>query len=243
MAVPPIQPLHPPLDVVRAPAVAIVVDILVALLIVVTLPLAILAIPNTISVVAALLPPDVSQSAMMRAHGLALPAMLLTVPAAALAVRRFRAAPVLVAGLTVLALADAAGGFAGGPGTVAVLRVLHGVGAGLLVPATLVAAMERPSRRVLLPIWAGALAVSLLTAQALALWPLDAVSSWQVTLQPYPLLTGVALALAAVFLVLWMVSDKGGAARAESRLSASERTRLIMAAVPSAGIAVLAVGT
>ncbi|MEO3861103.1 hypothetical protein [Acrocarpospora sp. B8E8] len=241
MAVPPIQPLHPPLDVVRAPAVAIVVDILVALLIVATLPLAILAIPNTISVVAALLPPDVSQIAMMRAHGLALPAMLLTVPAAALAVRRFRAAPVLVAGLTVLALADAGGGFADGPVTVGVLRVLHGVGAGLLVPATLVAAMERPSRRILLPVWAGSLAVSLLGGQALALWPLDAVSSWQVTLQPYPLLTGVALALAAVFLVLWLVSDKKGAGG--PRLSATERTRLVMAAVPSAGIALLAVGT
>ncbi|GAA0376141.1 hypothetical protein Acor_32060 [Acrocarpospora corrugata] len=241
MAVPPIQPLHPPLDVVRAPAVALVVDLLVGLLIVVTLPLAILAIPNTISVVAALLPPDVSQIAMMRAHGLALPAMLLTVPAAALAVRRFRAAPVLVAGLTVLALADAAGGFAGGPAAVAVLRVLHGIGAGLLVPATLVAAMERRSRRVLLPVWAGSLAVSLLAAQALALWPLDAVSSWQVTLQPYPLLTGVALALAAVFLVLWMVSERDETAG--TRLSPSERTRLIMAAVPSAGIALLAVGT
>ncbi|WP_214110064.1 hypothetical protein [Acrocarpospora catenulata] len=243
MAVPPMhQPLRPPLDAVRAPATGVVLDVVVGLLIVAALPLAILAIPNTISVVAALLPPEVPQIAMMRAHGLALPAMVLTVPGAALALRRFRAAPMLVAGLAVLALADAAGGYAGGPGMVAVLRVLHGVGAGLLVPATLVAAMERPHRRVLLPLWAGVLAVSLLAAQALALWPLDAVSSWQVTLQPYPLLTGVALGLAAVFLVLWLLAGEAGRGVAVPGTPV-ERARLAMAAVPSAGIAVLAVGT
>ncbi len=259
MAVPPIQARTA--VAVRGVRVPLLLDIVVGLLVAVALPLAIVAIPNTISVVAALLPPDASQVAMMRAHGLALPVMLLAVPLAAVAVRRFRAAPVLVAGLTLLAAADAAGGYAGSPVMVGVLRVLHGIGAGLLLPATLVAAWERPRRRFLLPLWAGMLAASLAGAQALALWPLARATSWQVTLQPYPLLTGVALALAAVYLVLWIVTSGGGAhvhggvdsvagvagdprdAGDVERPSAAERGRLTLAAVPAAGIAVLAVGT
>lgn len=256
MAVPPIQARTA--VAVRGVRVPLLLDIVVGLLVAVALPLAIVAIPNTISVVAALLPPDASQVAMMRAHGLALPVMLLAVPLAAVAVRRFRAAPVLVAGLTLLAAADAAGGYAGSPVMVGVLRVLHGIGAGLLLPATLVAAWERPRRRFLLPLWAGMLAASLAGAQALALWPLARATSWQVTLQPYPLLTGVALALAAVYLVLWIVTSGGGVhvhggvdsvagdprdAGDVERPSAAERGRLTLAAVPAAGIAVLAVGT
>ncbi|ETK32032.1 hypothetical protein [Microbispora sp. ATCC PTA-5024] len=245
MAVPPVPQARTAVAIraVRAP---LLLDVVVGLLTAVALPLAIVAIPNTISVVAALLPPGVSQVEMMRAHGLALPAMLLTVPLAAVAVRRFRAAPILVAGLALLALADAAGGYAGSTALVAALRVLHGVGAGMLVPATLVAVSERPSRDVLLPVWAGMLGAALLSAQALALWPLDNVDSWRVTLQPYPLLTGIALALAAVYLVLWLLSGEEESARAAAsvrRPSSAERGRLTLAAVPSAGIAVLAVGT
>lgn len=239
MAVPPISQARTH-AAVRAVRVPVLLDISVGLLIAVALPLAILAIPNTISVVAALLPPDVSQVAMMRAHGLALPAMLLTVPLGAVAARRFHAAPMAVVGLTVLAVADAAGGFAGSAAMVGVLRVLHGIGAGLVVSATLVAATQGPRRRVLLPLWAGAFAASLLTAQALALWPLDDVRSWQVTLQPYPLLTGVALGLAAVYLMVWLTL---GEAMTPTEPLAAERGRLTLAAVPSAGIALLAVGT
>ncbi|WP_146607877.1 MFS transporter, partial [Spongiactinospora gelatinilytica] len=173
---------------------------MLGLLVMVALPLAIVAVPNTISVVSALLPPGVPTADMVRAHGLALPAMMLTVPFAALLVRRVPAAPVLVGGLTVLAVADVAGGFAGTPMLVGVLRALHGVGAGLLVPATLVAVRERPAP--LRALWAATLAMSMLGAQALALWPLDDVAAWQVALQPYPLLTGIALALAAVYMML-----------------------------------------
>ncbi|MFF3667704.1 hypothetical protein [Microtetraspora malaysiensis] len=244
MAVPPIPQARAAVPV-RAVRVPLMLDVVVGLLVAVALPLAIVAIPNTISVVAALLPPGASQIAMTRAHGLALPVMLLTVPLASVAVRRFRSAPILVVGLTLLAAADAAGGYAGSAVTVGVLRVLHGIGAGLLLPATLVAVWERPRRRFLLPLWAGTLAASLAGAQALALWPLAKATAWQVTLQPYPLLTGVALALAAVYLVLWIVA-RDGADRAESATegpSASERSRLGLAAVPAAGIAVLAVGT
>ncbi|WP_067186331.1 hypothetical protein [Microtetraspora niveoalba] len=244
MAVPPIPQARAAVPA-RAVRVPLLLDVVVGLLVAVALPLAIVAIPNTISVVAALLPPDASQIAMTRAHGLALPVMLLAVPLAAIAVRRFRAAPILVAGLTLLAAADAAGGYAGSAVAVGALRVLHGVGAGMLLPATLVAVWERPRRRFLLPLWAGMLAASLAGAQALALWPLARATAWQVTLQPYPLLTGVALALAAVYLVLWIVTRDGadGGDADAGRPSASERSRLTLAAVPSAGIAVLGVGT
>ncbi|MGI5486575.1 hypothetical protein [Microtetraspora malaysiensis] len=246
MAVPPIPQARAAVPV-RAVRVPLMLDVVVGLLVAVALPLAIVAIPNTISVVAALLPPGASLIALTRAHGLALPVMLLTVPLASVAVRRFRSAPILVVGLTLLAAADAAGGYAGSAVTVGVLRVLHGLGAGLLLPATLVAVWERPRRRFLLPLWAGTLAASLAGAQALALWPLAKATAWQVTLQPYPLLTGVALALAAVYLVLWIVArDGAGVDRAGSDsegTSTSERSRLGLAAVPAAGIAVLAVGT
>ncbi|MFF5208343.1 hypothetical protein [Streptosporangium sp. NPDC000396] len=243
MAVPPIQPTRAvtagPAGLVRTLGASVLLDVVLGLLVAVALPLAIVAIPNTISVVASLLPPGISQIEMMRAHGLALPAMMLTVPLAAVAVRRMRAAPLLIAGLTVLALADAAGGYANSTLLVGVLRVLHGIGAGLLVPATLVAVWERPL--ILRAVWGAMLAASLLAAQALALWPLDEVRSWKVTLQPYPMLTGVALTLAAVYLILWMRS--GGSAVAGPGPSDAERGRLLMAAVPAVGIAALALGT
>ncbi|MEV8636223.1 hypothetical protein AB0395_31675 [Streptosporangium sp. NPDC051023] len=240
MAVPPIQPTRGvaagSADLARPLRASLMLDVVLGLLVAVTLPLAIVAIPNTVSVVAALLPPDISQVEMVRAHGLALPAMVLTVPLAALFLRRVRAVPILVVGLASLALADAAGGYAESTPLVGVLRVLHGVGAGLLVPASLVAVWGRsPALRA---VWAGMLATSLMAAQALALWPLDEVRSWRVTLQPYPMLTGVALALAAVYLVLWMRNGDGAAGP-----GVVERGRLPVAAGLAAAVAALALGT
>ncbi|WP_248958922.1 hypothetical protein [Sphaerisporangium perillae] len=281
MAVPPIQAAGLA-SLGRVNRLPLVLDVIVGLLAVVALPLAIVAVPNTISVVSALLPPDIAGVWILRAHGLALPVMLCTVPLAAAVLRRVPAAPMLVTGLACLAVADVAGGFAGSTLGVGALRALHGIGAGVLVPATLAAVGERPgaSRNVLLPVWAGALAVGLLAAQALALWPLDEVTSWRVTLQPYPLLTGVALALAAVHFTLSRLSREPGreggtlareiaettesaetaaatvaagsptaSGTAESAAQASgsrkpvDRGHLALAAGPSAGIAVLAVGT
>ncbi|MFI7539285.1 hypothetical protein [Streptosporangium sp. NPDC049376] len=240
MAVPPMQPARGvaagSADLARPLRASLMLDVILGLLVAVTLPLAIVAVPNTISVVAALLPPDVSQIEMVRAHGLALPAMVLTVPLAALFLRRVRAVPVLVAGLALLALADAAGGYAGSASLVGVLRALHGVGAGLLLPASLVTVWERSA--VLRALWAGMLAVSLTAAQALALWPLNEVRSWRVTLQPYPMLTGVALVLAAVYLVFWIRSGEGSASPEVMRGG-----RLPVAAGSAAAVATLALGT
>ena len=60
---------------VRAVHAPLLLDVVIGLLVAVALPLAIVAIPNTISIVAALLPPGVQTEDMMRAHGLALPAI------------------------------------------------------------------------------------------------------------------------------------------------------------------------
>ena len=225
----------------RAVRLSPLLDLVVGLLIVLALPLAIVTIPNTVSVVADLLPADVSRVDMTRAYGMALPGLLVTVPLAVLAARRLRAAPLLLAGLALLAGAETAGGFATSPLFAGVLRALQGVGGGLLVCATLLAAWERygTARRVLLSLWAGALAASLLTAQALALWPLDQATSWQVTLQPYPLVTGLALAVGAAYLVLWLVTGDARATRPEAAVPG----RLPAAAAPAVGIAALALGT
>ncbi|MBB2913068.1 hypothetical protein FHS43_004366 [Streptosporangium becharense] len=242
MAVPPIQPTRAvaagPAGLVRVLRAAPLPDVVLGLLVAIALPLAIVAIPNTISVVAALLPPGVSQIEMIRAHGLALPVMVLTVPAAAVAVRRTRPAFLVVAGLALIAAADAAGGYAASTFAVGCLRALHGVGAGLLVPATLMMAWGRsPALRA---VWAATLAVSLVAAQALALGPLDEVSSWRVSLQPYPMLTGVALVLAALHLVFWL--EKGEDPVRGPAPVPGEQRRSLLVIVPAAGVAALAVG-
>jgi hypothetical protein len=266
MAVPPIQAAGLA-SLGRVYRLPLVLDLVVGLLTAVALPLAVVAIPNTISVVSALLPPELAGVGILRAHGLALPVLLCVVPLAGAALRRFQPAPILMAGLALLALADVLGGFADSTFSVGALRVLHGAGAGILVPATFVASWQRPgaARGVLMPIWAGALAAGLLSAQALALWPLDAVTSWRVTLQPYPLMTGVALLLAAVYFMLSRLTRESAGTHPSRRSSErgepvlakhghpasakhghsalAERGHPALAAVPSAGIAVLAVGT
>ncbi|WP_214417290.1 hypothetical protein [Sphaerisporangium fuscum] len=226
MAVPPIQAAGLT-SLGRVNRLSLVLDVIVGLVTAIAVPLAVVAIPNTISVVSALLPPEMAGVAILRAHGLALPVMLCTVPVASAVLKRFQAAPILLAGLALLAVADVLGGLAGSALAVGVLRALHGVGAGMLVPATFVACWERAraGRSVLVAIWAAALAGGLLGAQALALWPLAEVTSWRVTLQPYPMLTGVALALAAVQLVLSRMNggSSGGEAVAHDRALVDDR--------------------
>ncbi|MEV4168915.1 hypothetical protein [Nonomuraea sp. NPDC049709] len=212
-------------------------DTLLGLLVVASLPLAVVAIPNTLSVVARLLPGDLDQAGLMRTHGLALPALMLTVPLAAAALRRVPVAHLLVGGLALMALSEAAGGYAGSELVVGAVRVARGIGAGLILPATLAAVWDRvPALRAL---WVGVFSLSLLTAQALALWPLDEVDSWRVTLQPYPLVTGVALGLAAAHLAVWMLSGRPAAPGPVGR----EGSRLLLSAVPAAGIAAVAIST
>ncbi|GII64915.1 hypothetical protein Skr01_50000 [Sphaerisporangium krabiense] len=239
MAVPPIQATG--LTALgRVNRIPLVLDVIVGLLTAVALPLAMVAVPNTISVVSALLPPDIAGVGVLRAHGLALPVMLCVVPLTAAALGRFSPAPVLLAGLVLLGVADVAGGYAGSAVAVGVLRALHGAAAGMLVPATLAACRGRSasSRGVLVSVWAAALAGALLTAQALALWPLDQVTSWRVTLQPYPMLTGVALALAAAYFAISRLTGEDARTAEDGR-----SVRVLFTLGPSAGVALLALGT
>src|SRR5690606_12029047 len=128
------------------------------------------AVPNTISLVSSLLPPDLPAPDVVRAHGLALPAMMLTVPLVAVLLRRVRAVFVIVGALVLLVAADVAGGHAESVMSIALIRVARGVAGGALLPATLVAVWERSVA--LRAVWAASLALCLLAAQALALWPL-----------------------------------------------------------------------
>lgn len=212
-------------------------DTLLGLLVATALPLAVVSIPNTLSVVARLLPGELNQAGLMRTHGLALPALMLTVPLTAALLRRVPAAVLLVVGLALVAMSEAAGGYAGSELLVGAVRVLRGVGAGVILSATLAGVWDRAP--VLRALWVGVFGLSLLTAQALALWPLDDVMSWRVTLQPYPLVTGVALGLAAVHLVVRMSLGR----QAESVPEGRERGRLLLALGPAAGIAVVAIST
>lgn len=218
-------------------ALVLVRDIVLVPLVCLALPLAMVAVPNTISLVSSLLPPDLPAPDVVRAHGLALPAMMLTVPLVAVLLRRVRAVFVIVGALVLLVAADVAGGHAESVMSIALIRVARGVAGGALLPATLVAVWERSVA--LRAVWAASLALCLLAAQALALWPLDDVTSWRVALQPYPVLTGIALGLAAVYLLLGLIVGRKAAPSLE-RGELGERGRLLLALAPAVAIAVFA---
>lgn len=210
------------------------------------LPVVALVIPNTTQyvIVQGLGLGDGQDISLIRAAGLTLPALLLTVPLAAVAVRRLPAWLVLTLGLCcalggVLAIDAVA--------TVPLIgaaRVAQGAGAGMILPATLVLVWER-RRRALTALWAGALAAALLLAMPLALRSVPvateaapAPDAWRTVLQPYPWIIGIALAAAAVCALAQVRA--GGALPA---LRHTERTQLLLPVVPAAGFAVLAIMT
>lgn len=120
---------------------------LCALAIVATVvPLAVAQIPDAI---AWSLPPrlaaggPVAVASLLRASGLALPAMAVAGSLAALAVRWLRAGPVLLAGLFLLAAADALGAAARTVVLIGVDRSLHGAGAGVALAGVIAVITER----------------------------------------------------------------------------------------------------
>ena len=110
------------------------------------IPLAVLQIPDAI---AWSLPARYAEAgpgalgSLLRAAGLALPAMAVAAPFGALATRRFRAGPVLLAGLLALAAADVLGGGAQTVPLIGADRSLHGLGAGTCLAAVAAIAAER----------------------------------------------------------------------------------------------------
>ncbi|HJY71951.1 MAG TPA: hypothetical protein VJ347_09250, partial [Streptosporangiaceae bacterium] len=188
-----------------APYRTSVAGLCAAVLVAVVVPLAVLQIPDAIAWSLpsqfAVAGPNALAS-LLRAASLALPAMAVAAPFGALATRRFRAGPVLLAGLLVIGAADALGEGARTVLLIGVDRLLHGLGAGISMAAVaaIVAERRQPARS-LAGWWACAVVCALAVAPALMRYRVT-VGGWRAALQPYPWLTGAALALAALYAIL-----------------------------------------
>ncbi|MFI0374163.1 hypothetical protein ACH35V_40430 [Actinomadura sp. 1N219] len=209
-------------------------------------PAAVLAVPDAVVnvVPAAASALDLGESGiggLLRATGLTLPALVVAVPLAAVAARRFSAWPVLAAGLAVLLSGLGAVKFAHTVPLVGTVRAVQGAGAGMMLPACLILVWERRNRA-LTAAWAGTLVGTLLVAMPLALRavpaPADemAVPDWRVALVPYP---WAAVAAAVAALVHLLLRGRGPGALPVSRHT--ERGQLLLPFVPAAGFAFLAV--
>jgi hypothetical protein len=212
-----------------------------AALVAAVVPLAVLQIPDAIawslpSQFAAAGPNALAS--LLRAASLALPAMAVAAPFGALATRRFRAGPVLLAGLLVIGVADALGE---GTRTVPLIgadRVLHGLGAGISMAAvTAIVAERRQAARSLAGWWACAVVCALAVAPALMRHRVT-VGGWRAALQPYPWLAGAALALAALYAI---VAEGSARAAVRSAFPAAERALLALIAAPVAGMCAVTV--
>ncbi|MER6817150.1 hypothetical protein ABT299_48525 [Spirillospora sp. NPDC000708] len=179
--------------------------------------------------------------ALLRATGLSLPALALTLPLAAVAARRLPAWAVLATGLAVLLGGLGAVRFAGSVPVVGAVRAAQGAGAGIALPASLVLVWERRNAA-LSAFWAGVLAASLLIAMPVALRavppprPGTAPGGWHAALAPYPWLAGAAAAAAVLGVLL-----RGRVPWTLPPPRLAERGRLALPCVPVAGFAFLAV--
>ncbi|MBC6461563.1 hypothetical protein [Actinomadura sp. HBU206391] len=232
-----------------------------ALLVAVTaVPIVALVVPNTISYVVTPALRDLGlesgqAAGLVRANGMALPALLLAVPISAVAARRVPAWLVLLTGLLCVLAGEIAAQFAGSVPVIAAVRVIQGIGAGVILPATLILVWERHGR-VLITLWAGVFTAALLLAMPAAMYavPVPPTASagpsegaadgaagdgWRAVLQPYPWLIGLALASVALLVIL-RVRTKAGPLPV---LRHTERTQLLLPFVPAAGFAFLAVVT
>jgi hypothetical protein len=213
-----------------------------SLVVITAVPAAIMVVPDTMSYVVAgavrdLRLPAEQAAGLVRAAGLALPALLPAVPLAAVLARRVPAALVLVAGLGMMLGGEMAEELAGrlpvlGPvPAIGLSRVLAGLGAGTVLPATLVLARRHdgPRGRALTALWAGMLAAALIAAMPLALYGIPA-GGWRAALRPYPWFTALALGVAALFASL-------PARAGVPALRRAERTQLLLPLAPAAGFA------
>src|ERR1035441_3573506 len=211
-------------------------DLCAMALVAVVIPLVALQIPNAIAWALparmAAAGPNVGAS-LLRASGLGLPALAIAAPFGALAVRRLRPSPVLLAGLLVIAAADMLGGASRTVALIGVDRSLHGLGAGIAM-AAVVAIMARPPmpRRSLPGWWAAVTVVSLTAAPGLMRYRATS-GDWHAALQPSPWLTGAALALAALYAIL---AEGTATAAARSAFPAAERSQLALLVAPVAGM-------
>ncbi|WP_026416238.1 hypothetical protein [Actinomadura oligospora] len=184
-------------------------------------------------------------AAFLRATGMSVPVLLGAVPVGAVAARRFGARPVLLAGVALLLAGLLGVGRADSVPLVGAVRAAQGMGAGLMLPGTLVLAWERGGR-LASALWSGVLVASLVGAMPLALArvPLPDgvpapghVTDWRDALAPFP---WCAAAVACVLPFCLLVRGRRG------RLPASrhtERGQLVLPLAPAAGFAFIAVVT
>ncbi|RMI45971.1 hypothetical protein EBO15_08690 [Actinomadura harenae] len=218
--------------------------------IVVAVPAAVLVLPDTSANVvdqagrALGLAPD-EYGGLLRATGLSVPVLLGAVPVGAVAARRLGARPTLFAGVALLLAGLLGVARADTVPLVGAVRAAQGMGAGLILPATLVLAWERGGR-LASALWSGVLVASLLGAMPLALArvPLPDggsaprhVTDWHASLAPFP---WAAVAVACVLPFCLLLRGRRG------RLPASrhtERGQLVLPLAPAAGFAFIAVVT
>ena len=223
-------------------------DTAAALVVAVVVPLALLQLPDAIAWAVPARFAEAGPSAvtsLLRASGLALTAMAIAVPCGGLAVRRFRAWPVLIGGLAIVAAADVLGNTAQTIGQIGIDRSLHGAGAGIALAAAIALAAERRSRaersnkagHAIAGWWAASAIAGLACAAELMRHRL-ATGDWHAALQPYPWLTGVALGVAAMYALL---AEGTVTASTRNEFPAAERALLAQLAVPVAGMCVVAV--
>jgi len=230
----------------------------------IVVPLVVLQIPDAI---AWSLPPRLAAggpavvASLLRASGLALPAMAVAGSLAALAVRWLRAGPVLLAGLLVLAAADMLGGAARTVALIGVDRSLHGAGAGIAMVGVVAIAAEQRAQRLqaqrlqtrglqaeclqtrwswqgLLAGWWAAFAAAGLAAAPELMRHRVSSGGWHAALQPYPWLTGTALTLGALYATL---AEGTAATAARNVFPVTERAQLALLTAPVSGICAIAV--
>jgi hypothetical protein len=179
---------------------------LIAAVTVVAVPLSVVAAPNLSGYALPSLLRDMGvetgwSTSLLRAYGLALPALIVGAAIGAHWAAGGRAAAPLVAGLALIGVADVVGSLPLSLGAIECARVLHGLGGGFVVAATLGLCVWREGRmRTALTVWwCVVLLAALVVAAPLAQVAL-AHTSWRAPLRPYPWLTGIGLMLAAPLL-------------------------------------------
>jgi len=140
---------------------------------------------------------------LLRAASLALPFAVAAAPLAALAVRRLRSWPVLLAGLLIIVaagwLSGLSGAHAGQSGALAAMvGALRGIGAGLAIPATVAVVTDHVglARRLLAACWAAVVVAALAVLPALGT---NQPAGWRAALGPVPWLTIAALVAAVLY--------------------------------------------
>jgi hypothetical protein len=223
----------------------------VLLLVLVTaVPAAVLVLPNTASYVVPQAVRDMGLSGVqaagfVRAAGLALPALLLATPPAAVLARRLPAWSVLFAGLALMLGAQASAAYATSVPLTGLVRAAQGAGAGAVLPAALLLACERRERRFTVGVWAAAFTAALMAATPAVLAATPGpdtlyAPAWRAILHPYWWLGAAAFVATGLLGLLRLRPATGEGVPPAAR---AERVLLLLPVAPAAGFAFLAIAT